>query len=84
MHDKIIYRIFERLVVRMEENLYYPVHYRDYSDGRYRAWLGVPYKSTKKPDNTYKFGEDVDMGTDWFDSKEKAIEEINTQILLFL
>lgn len=70
--------------MNMEEKLYYPVHYRDYSDGRYRAWLGTPRKAIKKPDNTCKFGEEMDMGTDWFDSKEKAIEEINTQCSMII
>ena len=63
----------------MEEKLYYPVHYRDYADGRYKAWLGEEKKAINKPNNTCKFGEKVDIGTDWFDTKEEAIAEINSQ-----
>ena len=63
----------------MEEKLYYPVHYRDYADGRYKAWLGDPRKTTIKPDNIRRCGTEMDFGTDWFDTKEEAIEEINSQ-----
>ena len=31
----------------MEEKLYYPVHYRDYADGSYKAWLGEAKKAKK-------------------------------------
>ena len=52
----------------MEEKLYYPVHYRDYADGRYKAWLGEPRKTAIKPDNTRRYGTEMDFGTDWFDT----------------
>lgn len=63
----------------MEEKLYYPVHYRDCVDGRYKAWLGEPRKASTKPNDTCKFGEKVDVGTDWFNTREEAIAEINSQ-----
>ena len=63
----------------MEEKLYYPVHYRDYIDGRYNAWLGEPRKTTIKPDNIVRYGKEMDFGTSWFDTKKEAIEEINNQ-----
>lgn len=63
----------------MEIKIYYPVHYRDYADGKYKAWLGEARKATTKPNDTRKYGEKVDVGTDWFDTKEEAIAEINSQ-----
>ena len=58
---------------------YYPVHYIDYASGTYIAYLGQPKDSDKVPVNTVRFGEKFDKGTDWFATKEEAIEEIKSQ-----
>lgn len=58
---------------------FYPVHYRDYANGKYEAWLGEPSVLDEKPIEFLKIGEHVDKGTDWFDSKEAAIQEIKKQ-----
>ena len=63
----------------MAGKLYYPVHYRDYANGKYVAWLGEPIEATVKPIDTCNFGEYVDKGKDWFETEEEAIAEINSQ-----